>query len=76
MSISHPAAILRIAILVDRDNVSPGTLAYTLEAMAPFGRVVIRRGYGNHMTLANKWQRTLLRHAFAPCLQYHAGRPA
>jgi len=31
-------------------------LAYALQVVAQFGRVVMRRGYGNHQTLANKWQ--------------------
>lgn len=65
-----PSMEPRIAILVDCDNVTPDSLDYAIQAVAPFGRIVIRRGYGNHMTLANKWQRTLLRLAFAPCLQY------
>lgn len=30
----------------------------------------MRRGYGNHTTLANKWQSALVRLAFTPCLQY------
>jgi uncharacterized protein (TIGR00288 family) len=38
--------------------------------VAQFGRVVLRRGYGNHTTLANKWQEALVRLAFTPCLQY------
>lgn len=38
--------------------------------VAQFGRVVLRRGYGNHATLANKWQEALVRLAFTPCLQY------
>jgi hypothetical protein len=32
--------------------------------------VAVRRGYGNHTTLANKWQEALVRLAFTPCLQY------
>jgi hypothetical protein len=32
--------------------------------------VVIRRGYGNHVTLANRWQEALVRLAFTPFLQY------
>lgn len=32
--------------------------------------MVLRRGYGNHATLANKWQEALIRQAFTPCLQY------
>ena len=38
--------------------------------VAQYGRVVLRRGYGNHSTLANKWQEALVRLAFTPCLQY------
>jgi hypothetical protein len=37
---------------------------------AQFGRVVMRRGYGNHTTLAHRWQEALTRLAFTPCLQY------
>lgn len=60
----------RVAVLVDCDNTSPEVLAYALQVVAQFGRVVMRRGYGNHQTLANKWQEALVRMAFTPCLQY------
>ena len=60
----------RVAVLVDCDNVSPETLEYALRVVAQFGRVVVRRGYGNHATLANKWQAALVSLAFTPCLQY------
>jgi len=60
----------RVAVLVDCDNVSPEVLDYTLRVVAQFGRVVLRRGYGNHSTLAAKWQEALVRQAFTPCLQY------
>lgn len=60
----------RVAVLVDCDNTSPDILEYALTVVAQFGRVVLRRGYGNHNTLANTWQKALLRHAFTPCLQY------
>jgi uncharacterized protein (TIGR00288 family) len=43
---------------------------HALRMVAQFGRVVLRRGYGNKGTLANKWQDALLRLAFTPCLQY------
>ena len=46
----------RVAVLVDCDNTSPEILEYALRVVAQFGRVVVRRGYGNHATLANKWQ--------------------
>lgn len=60
----------RVAVLVDCDNTTPEILEYTLRVVAQFGRVVLRRGYGNHTTLANKWQEALVRQAFTPCLQY------
>jgi uncharacterized protein (TIGR00288 family) len=60
----------RVAVLVDCDNTSPDILAFALQVVAQFGRVVMRRGYGNHHTLANKWQEALVRMAFSPCLQY------
>ena len=60
----------RVAVLVDCDNTTPEILEHTLRVVAQFGRVVLRRGYGNHTTLANKWQEALVRLAFTPCLQY------
>ena len=68
----------RVAVLVDCDNTSPEVLEYALRVVAQFGRVVLRRGYGNHSTLANKWQAALVRLAFTPCLQYQyaAGKHA
>ncbi|WP_428420745.1 NYN domain-containing protein [Methylibium sp.] len=59
-----------VAVLVDCDNTSPEILEHALRVVAQFGRVVLRRGYGNHATLANKWQEALVRLAFTPCLQY------
>ncbi len=60
----------RVAVLVDCDNTSPEILEYALQVVAQFGRLVVRRGYGNHTTLANKWQEALVRLAFTPRLQY------
>jgi hypothetical protein len=68
MSSNIPASEARVAVLVDCDNVTPNILEYALRVVAKFGRVVIRRGYGNHATLANKWQEELVRLAFTPCL--------
>ena len=65
-----PGADSRVAVLVDCDNTTPEILEYALRVVAQFGRVVLRRGYGNHTTLANKWQEALVRLAFTPCLQY------
>ncbi|MGL6079119.1 NYN domain-containing protein [Methyloversatilis discipulorum] len=64
------AADARVAVLADCDNTSPDILEYALRVVAQFGRVVVRRGYGNHATLANRWQEALVRLAFTPCLQY------
>lgn len=60
----------RVAVLVDCDNTTPEILEYALRVVAQFGRVVLRRGYGNHITLAKTWQEALVRQAFTPCLQY------
>lgn len=60
----------RVAVLADCDNTSPEILEYALRVVAQFGRVVLRRGYGNHSTLANRWQEALVRLAFTPCLQF------
>jgi uncharacterized protein (TIGR00288 family) len=60
----------RVAVLVDCDNTRPEILEHALRVVAQFGRVVVRRGYGNHTTLANRWQEALVRLAFTPCLQY------
>lgn len=70
MNSAQTAPEARVAVLVDCDNTSPEILQYALRVVAQFGRVVLRRGYGNHTTLANKWQEALVRLAFTPCLQY------
>ena len=70
MANNTPEVETRVAVLVDCDNTSPEILEYALRVVAQFGRVVLRRGYGNHNTLANKWQEALVRLAFTPCLQY------
>lgn len=60
----------RVAVLVDCDNTTPAILEYGLLMIAQVGRIVLRRGYGNHTTLTNKWQEALVRLAFTPCLQF------
>lgn len=70
MSQDQAEAEPRVAILVDCDNVPPDILDYALRIAAQFGRATIRRGYGNHRTLADKWQQALVSLAFTPCLQY------
>lgn len=63
-------ADMPVAVLVDCDNVPPEILPYALRMAAQFGRVALRRGYGNHATLANRWQEAMVRLAFTPYLQY------
>lgn len=70
MNVSNLDGDMRVAVLVDCDNVSPDILEHALRVVAQFGRVVLRRGYGNHSTLGNRWQDALVRQAFTPCLQY------
>ncbi len=60
----------RVAILVDCENADPEILDFALKVAAQFGRVVLRRGFGNQTALASKWQAVLVQHAFTPCLQY------
>lgn len=60
----------KVALLVDCENADPDILDYALRVAAQFGRVVLRRGFGNHTALANKWQTVLVQQAFTPCLQY------
>ena len=59
-----------VAVLVDCDNAPTEALPYALRVVAQFGRVVVRRGYGNHHALGSRWQEPLVRFAFTPCLQY------
>lgn len=70
MSAPVPAVESRVAVLVDCDNTTPEILEYALRVVAQFGRVVLRRGYGNQNTLGKTWQDALVRQAFTPCLQY------
>lgn len=63
-------------MLVDCDNTSPEILHDALKIASQFGWIVLRRGYGNHTTLAKTWQEALVEKAFTPCLQfqYAAGK--
>lgn len=70
MSTSHTSSEPRVAVLVDCDNTSPDIVEFALRVVAQFGRVVLRRGYGNLQTLSKNWQEALVRQAFTPCLQY------
>jgi|GEM_PF-301198 len=59
-----------VAVFIDCENVNPQITTYALQIAAQFGRITIRRGYGNGQTLAGKWQNILVNEAFIPCLHY------
>jgi len=68
---THQPGEARVAVLADCDNIQPEILEHALRVVAQFGRVVLRRGYGNQPKLSEKaWQEALVRLAFTPCLQY------
>lgn len=71
MAVREGLADSHVAVLVDCDNVPPAILDHALRFAAQFGRVVVKRGYGNTSTLASsRWQSALVEQAFTPCLQY------
>ena len=70
MGIPQEVKEFRVGVLVDCDNVPPGILEHALRFAAQFGRVVVRRGYGNPTTLNQRWQERLVQQAFTPCLQF------
>jgi len=59
-----------VAVLVDCENAQPAVIDAAMRAACQLGRVVLRRGYGNHTALASKWQDALVRHGFAPYMQF------
>ena len=72
MSSMPPLPQRRVALLIDCDNVSPDIVPFALERARGYGKVVARRGYGNHTTLANKWKDAMLQEAVAPHLHFCA----
>lgn len=59
-----------VAVLLDCENAQPAVIDDVMRAAAKLGRVALRRGYGNQAALTSKWQEALLRHGFAPHLQF------
>jgi uncharacterized protein (TIGR00288 family) len=59
-----------VAVLVDCENAQPTVIDEAMQIAATLGRVTLRRGYGNQTSLASKWQDALVRHGFAPCMQF------
>ena len=77
ITMTTPVKEAKVAVLVDCDNTDPAVLAYVLRVAAQFGRVVVRRGYGNHTTLSNMWaNRTggICLHSLPPVSIRHAGK--
>jgi len=66
----------RVAVMVDCENAEPDILEHALKMVAQFGRVVLRRAYGNPASLSGRWQEALIQLAFTPCVQlrYVAGK--
>ncbi len=59
-----------VAVLIDCENAQPAVIEGVMRLASSLGRVVLRRGYGNQASLAQKWQEALVLHGFAPCLQF------
>lgn len=68
---SFPAASLRIAVLIDADNVSPSYAEKILEEIADHGIATIKRAYGDWTTtqLAG-WKKALNHSAIQPVQQF------
>jgi hypothetical protein len=62
---------LRLAVLIDADNVPPGRIKAMLEEIAKYGTPTFKRIYGD-WTSSNKsvWKSFLLPHAITPIQQY------
>ncbi|MEX3565802.1 NYN domain-containing protein [Micrococcus endophyticus] len=64
-------ASLRIAVLMDCDNVSPKFAPLILEELATYGTPTIKRAYGDWTTTnLNGWKKALNHHAIQPVQQF------
>ena len=64
-------ASLRIAVLMDSDNVSPKFAPLSLEELATYGTPTIKRAYGDWTTTnLNGWKKALNHHAIQPVQQF------
>lgn len=67
---SPSTAGMRIAVLIDCDNVSPSYASLILEELASHGTPTIKRAYGDWTTTnLNGWKKTLSTLAIQPMLQ-------
>lgn len=76
MAASPSMSDSRVAIFIDCDNANPANLADAVQIAQRLGRLILRRGYGNQVTLGAKWQKALVNSSVTPCLQfqYAAGK--
>ena len=59
-----------VAVLVDCENTQPTVIDDAMQFASTLGHMALRRGYGNQTSLTSKWQEALIRHGFAPCMQF------
>ena len=60
-----------VAVLIDSDNARPAKLEPTLEEVVKFGRITIRRAYGDWTTQTMVgWKKLLQEHAIHPVQQF------
>lgn len=59
-----------VAVLIDCENAQPAVIDSAMQLASTLGRVALRRGYGNQSSLTSHWQEALVRHGFAPCMQF------
>lgn len=60
-----------VAVLIDSDNASPAKLEPILEEAVKFGRITIRRAYGDWTTpTMSRWKNLLQEHAIHPVQQF------
>jgi uncharacterized LabA/DUF88 family protein len=68
---SDPASNKRLALLIDADNASPAIIGGLLSEIAKYGRVTVRRIYGDWTTPnLGGWKNVLLDHSIHPIQQF------
>lgn len=60
----------KLAVLIDADNASAGTVESLLEEIAKYGIASVKRIYGDWSSGLSKWKDALLPHAITPVQQF------
>jgi uncharacterized protein (TIGR00288 family) len=69
--VTEPAQTLRLAVLIDADNVSSSHAAGILAELARYGVPTVKRAYGDWTTSQlSGWKSELARHAIQPIQQF------